>query len=221
MRLNGAVIRLRAVVQVAAPRDEPAPWPVAQLAPYTWLALSGDCTDEELGTFVALLAAGMDVPPAASPAQMVDALLAEDLLLLAGGLEVHDTDTAATVRPGCCAGLEDWREWTKVLSGVSPWLGHDPWPKAEFLDDRLRILQDGSRPAERYIDISCSAMSGLLSGVQHDMLGFLGALRVWTQRMKLGSRGEELVGAVDQSFRISTPLDLPTVDAEGIQRCAR
>jgi hypothetical protein len=213
--LNDVVITLQAVVEVAAARDESTPWPVASLPPYSWLALSGDCTDEELGLFVAILADKIDVPPAPGPAETVDALLAEELLIVAGGLQVQDTGTATTVIPGCCAGLEDWRDWAQVLSDVSPWWGHDPGPEVEFVDGRLRIWQDGGphrhngRGSGLYVDVERSVMPALLAGVQRDLVAFLGGLRVWTQRIGLGLRGEALVQAIDRDFVITAPWDLP------------
>ncbi|WP_156313234.1 hypothetical protein [Micromonospora sp. HK10] len=44
-----------------------------------------------------------------------------------------------SVTPGCCAGLEDWREWTSVLDGGQPWLGHDPGPEVEVRGALIRV----------------------------------------------------------------------------------
>jgi hypothetical protein len=73
----------------------------------------------------------------------VDALLAEEFLTAAGGLQVRDSTVGTVVTPGCCAGLEDWHDWAQVLTGDSPWLGHDPGPEVEFVGDDLRVWQDG------------------------------------------------------------------------------
>lgn len=208
------VITLQAVAEVAAPRDERTPWPVAQLDPCSWLTLSGDCTHEEVGLFVATLADKIDVPAAAGPAETVDMLLAEELLIAAGGLRIQDTETATTLIPGCCAGLEDWRDWAQVLSNVSPWLGHDPAPEVEFLDGRLRIWQDGGphrhhgRWSGVHVDVPRHAMPALLAGVQRDLIAFLDALYGWRQRVGLGPRGEALAQAIDRDFAITTPWDL-------------
>lgn len=195
------------------------PWPVASRPPHTWLALSGDCTDEELGLFIAMLSGNSGARSAAGPAEFVDVLLAERPLIVAGGLQVHDTDTATTVIPGCCAGLEDWRDWAQVLEGISPWLGHDPGPEVEFLDGRLRVWQHGGperhqgRWATVYIDVPRSVMPSLLAGVQRDLVSFLNALRVWTQQIGLGLRGEALVSAIDESFAITAPFGRSTTPA--------
>ncbi|MFI9536170.1 hypothetical protein ACIG56_23325 [Nocardia fusca] len=40
----------------------------------------------------------------------------------AGSWLVLDMITGMAAVPGCCAGLEDWRDWGQVLTGGSPWL---------------------------------------------------------------------------------------------------
>ncbi|WP_223874834.1 hypothetical protein [Salinispora oceanensis] len=84
--LNDVVITMQAVVEVpmfdsgAAP-----PWPVEPLAPGSWLVLNADCADERVGLFVAALADRIDVAPPGGRNEVVDALLAEELLIFAGG----------------------------------------------------------------------------------------------------------------------------------------
>ncbi|MFD0973788.1 hypothetical protein ACFQ3X_34995, partial [Plantactinospora endophytica] len=120
IEFNSAVITMQAVVEVPAlNNDSTPPWPVAQTAPWSWLPLSADCTDEELGLFVAALAARIEVLPPGRRDEVVDALLAEELLIIAGGLQVGDPITGKVVVPGCCAGLEDWRDWAQALAGGS------------------------------------------------------------------------------------------------------
>ncbi|MFE9207615.1 hypothetical protein [Micromonospora sp. NPDC007230] len=125
-----------------------------------------------------------------------------------------DTATGMAVVPGCCAGLEEWREWTQVISGGSPWLGHDPGPEAEVVDDNLRVWQDGGpnrhrgRWAGLHVDMPRSALPELLVRAQRDLAGFLTALTGWAERAGLGRRGIDLVEAVDTNFTITPPLDL-------------
>ncbi|MDX8054259.1 hypothetical protein SK571_33225 [Lentzea sp. BCCO 10_0798] len=49
-----------------------------------------------------------------------------------GGTEVRDTGAGVRVGPGCCAGLESWRERARLLDGEVPWLGHSPTSGVEF-----------------------------------------------------------------------------------------
>lgn len=81
IEFNNAVITMQVVVEVPVLDNDPAPpWPVAQIAPWSWLSLNADCTDEELGLFVAALAARIEVLPPSGRDEVVDALLAEELL---------------------------------------------------------------------------------------------------------------------------------------------
>ncbi|MET7970868.1 hypothetical protein [Micromonospora sp. NPDC005305] len=216
IEFNSAVITMQAVVEVPALDNDPAPpWPVAQAAPWSWLPLNVDCTDEELGLFVAALAARIEVLPPSGRDEVVDALLAEELLIIAGGLQVGDPSTGRVVVPGCCAGLEDWRDWAQALAGGSPWLGHDPGPEIEAVGEDLRVWQDGGPDRHRgrwaglHVDLPRHALPQLLMGVQRDLVGFLDALARWAARADLGRQGTALVRAIDHSFTITAPWDSP------------
>ncbi|WP_416905558.1 hypothetical protein [Micromonospora echinospora] len=210
------VITMQAVIEVPMFHSGSAPpWPVEPLAPGSWLVLDADCTDERTGLFVAALASQIDVAPPGGRDEVVDALLAEELLIAVGGLQVGDTEIGTNVVPGCCSGLEDWRDWTQALAGGSPWLGHDPGPEVEVLGEVLRVWQDGGpnrhggRWAGCHVDIPRRALPELLLRVQRDLVGFLDALAGWAARSGLGQRGSALVKAVDQNFAITTTPDLP------------
>jgi hypothetical protein len=168
-----------AVAEAPALHRDP-PWPVAARRPGEWLTLDGKITGEEVGLFVAGL--GPDL----------ETILAEEMLLAVGGLLVADTDSGVVVQPGCCAGLEDWRDW----QGGSPWLGHDPTPVAEFDGDDVRLWRDGKRGEP--LVFSRDELGRLLAAVQGDLIGFLGAVERWG--------GSRLAAAVDWSFRITAPL---------------
>ncbi|MFY1632391.1 hypothetical protein ACN27F_03730 [Solwaraspora sp. WMMB335] len=206
---------LQAVVQVPMFSEGPAPWPVAAVAPGSWLVLSAGCTAEQAGLFVASLATRIDVASPGGRDEVVDALLAEELLIVAGGLQLSDTSAGTVIVPGCCCGLEDWREWTRVLIDGSPWLGHDPGPEIEVIGEDVRVWQDGGpnrergRWAEQRVDLPCRAFPQLLLGVQRDLFGFLNALAGWAKQTGLGPRGAALVERVDQHFAITAPLELP------------
>ncbi|WP_244872140.1 hypothetical protein [Catellatospora sp. TT07R-123] len=208
------MITLQAVVEVPNVQGTPVPWPVAPLAPLSWLVLNGECVSDQVGLFVAALVVHVERPAGAGPAETVDALLAEESLIVSGGLRVMDTDTGMAVTPGCCSGLEDWRHWSELLSGESPWMGHDPAPRVEFLDDRLRVWQDDHltavrQQAEAHVDLPQSIVPTLLDEVQRDLVDFLGALDAWSRRIVPDSRAQALARAVDRSLAVSGPLALP------------
>ncbi|WP_312882614.1 hypothetical protein [Micromonospora polyrhachis] len=209
------VITMRAVVEVPAlDAEAPRPWPVESAAPFSWLALDASCSEEQVGLFVAALADRIDVPEPGGPDEVVDALLAEEMLVVAGGLQLCDIDTGTAVVPGCCAGLEDWRDWTEALAGDSPWLGHDPGPEVEVLGDHLRVWQDGGsnrhhgRWAGVHIDLPRVALPALLGSAHRDLVGFIAVLAGWTEQLGLGSRGSALVRTIDRDFAITAPFDL-------------
>lgn len=111
------VIEMQAVVEVPAFDTESRwPWPVASAAAGSWLALDAGCTDEEVGLFVGALAQRLEVESPNGRDEVVSALLAEEILIVADGLRVLDTVTGMTVVPGCCAGPADWRDWGQVLT---------------------------------------------------------------------------------------------------------
>ncbi|WP_308120775.1 hypothetical protein [Paractinoplanes bogorensis] len=203
------MIKLQAVVEVpgfdAASRP---PWPVAEMAAGSWLELAADCTDRQIGLFVAALA---DVASPGGRDEVVDTLVAEECLIVPGGLRLTDTVTGMAVVPGCCAGLEDWRDWVRALDGESPWLGHDPGPVIEFADDGLRVWQKGDhgRPAGASVFVHRLELVDLLRSVHRDLVGFLAAVDAWAVRIGLAERGRALVEAVDRHFAITAALEVP------------
>ena len=118
------VIKMQAVVEVPSFDAEwPPPWPVASMPAGSWLALTTESTDQQVGLFAAALAYRLDVAVPGGRDEVVDTLLAEEFLVVPGGLRLVDTGTGMVVVPGCCAGLEDWRDWVRAIAGESPWLG--------------------------------------------------------------------------------------------------
>lgn len=213
--LNDVMITARAVVEVPAfDAEAPPPWPVEPMAAGSWLVLDASCSDEQVGLFVAILADRIDVPVPGGRDEVVDALLAEELLIVVGGLQVRDTETGVGVVPGCCSGLEDWRDWTQALAGDSPWLGHDPGPQVEVLGGQLRVWQDGGanrhhgRWSGVYVGLPRPSLPALLMSVHRDLIGFIAILANWAEQLGKGPRGSALVKAIDRDFAITRPLDL-------------
>ncbi|MEV5434397.1 hypothetical protein [Streptomyces sp. NPDC052701] len=82
-------------------------WPVADLPPYQFMALSGSMSPLEVGSALAMLAdynsrAGDDDRPLRDASEAIRRLLETDKVIAPGGLRVHDTRTDVTIRPGCC-----------------------------------------------------------------------------------------------------------------------
>lgn len=208
---------MQAVIEVPNFDFEPPPlWPVVLAEPYSWMPIDGRCSDAEVGLFVSGLTSGLEVVEPAGPqdvvAQLLAHLLTVDVLIQSGGLRLTDTVTGAVVVPGCCAGLEDWREWADVLKGTSPWLGHDPTPEVEIGVDELRVWQDCGtyRRAAESVVVPRSLFPGLLNGVHRDLVDFLSRVQTWTERIGLGDSGTALVETIDRDFNVTAPFRLPT-----------
>ena len=105
-------------------------------------------------------------------------------LVLPGGLQVRSDNKV--ISPGCCCGLETWRDWLRFLkTGAYPWLGHDPSPSVEKVGGLIRVWSDKkSRRTDKkvkvfYIDFEQSKFEEELSKVQQDLKEFLTRIEVW------------------------------------------
>ncbi|KAF0836580.1 hypothetical protein FNL39_11481 [Nocardia caishijiensis] len=199
---------MQAVVEVPNFDFHPLPpWPVSAAAPYSFMPIHPTSSDTDVGLFVSALICGLE----GDHDDPVAALLAEGTLSQPGGLRLTDTATRAVVAPGCCAGLEDWREWVDILAGQPPWLGHGPTPEVEIGIDELRVWQDNgaNRHIGQSIVVERSALPELLNSVHRDLTGFLTCVQTWSERNGLGSKGTDLVEAIDRNFHMTAPLIFP------------
>ncbi|HEY9368306.1 hypothetical protein [Streptomyces sp.] len=150
---------------------------------------------------------GDDRPPRpADPlGSFLHGLLTFDTPYAAGGMQVTDTTTGTTFLPGCCNGLEEWRDWFEVLDGSgSAGFGHDPDPLAERLGDTVRLTADAEQPDSPVIELPAADLRRLLAGAERDLVAFLGAATEWTSRY-LPDHALPVTGA------LATALALPTL----------
>ncbi|MFE7790541.1 hypothetical protein [Streptomyces sp. NPDC057460] len=189
-------------------------WPVADLPPYQFMALSGSMSPLEVGSALAMLAnynslTGDDDHPLADAGEAIRRLLETDKVIAPGGLRVHDTRTNVTVRPGCCCGLEDWREWLDAADGETLWLGHDPSPRLEHADEVVQLWPDGAdaqeTPSGQPIEIVVGDLPGILQTVQEGLQGFLSLTKHWATR-HVPPLAEDLVARLGEDLAISAPL---------------
>ncbi|GAA2237293.1 MULTISPECIES: hypothetical protein [Kitasatospora] len=183
-------------------------WPVAEQPPYRLVPLNRMLDDEGVGAAVATIAgynrSRADPNPADPAAAYLSPLLHEEGFVAPGGLRVQDTATGATLNPGCCCGLEDWRAWLEVADGGEMWLGHDPMPWAEQAGETIRLHPDEERPGP-VIEFPRAALRRLLAEVQQDLADFLLLLADWAGRYTPDS-ADALVAAFDSSLQITGPL---------------
>ncbi|ASW55734.1 hypothetical protein [Plantactinospora sp. KBS50] len=129
-----------------------------------------------------------------------------------GGLRISDGDVV--LDPGCCVGLDEWRDWLRVLDGEVIYLGHDPDVLVEHRGRVLRVWKDKDQllpgqppsPGEQHIDIPCDGLPTLLDAVQRDLVGFLTALHSWVRDFAV-ELADPFAAAVDRRLLISAPLD--------------
>jgi len=185
------VITMQPVLEVSA-SDGFDLWPVTDVGSFGYLALSGELTPLEVGTAVMRIARCNDVDPEqddrpprpADPmGSFLHGLLTFDSLFAAGGLRVTDSVTGVTFLPGCCNGLEDWREWHQVLE--SEWqigFGHDPDPGAERRGETVLLTVDCERSDSPVIELPALELRRLLAGAEDDLAGFLLLATDWADR---------------------------------------
>ncbi|MEU9377607.1 hypothetical protein AB0D94_28075 [Streptomyces sp. NPDC048255] len=169
-------------------------WPVAEVESFGYLPLGGGLSPAEVGTAVMHIAiAGCnDIDPDGDrptrPADALDrflhGLLTCDNLFAAGGLRVTDHSTGVTFLPGCCDGLEDWRDWHQFVDGGSLLgFGHDPVsPVAERFGDTVRLTVNADQSDSPVIELSVTELRHLLAGAERDLADFLALAADWASK---------------------------------------
>ncbi|RCV52796.1 hypothetical protein [Marinitenerispora sediminis] len=207
---SGGAVVLRPVIEAVVPAGD-APWPTAPPPADGFLRPRAGMPADEVGLAVYQLAegtAGPGDPFTAGPRSAVVALLETDRLAVPGGIEVVDRVFGTWVRPGCCCGLEDWREWLAVPDGGEPWLGHDPGPRVAVVGDEVRIWPDGGRgesPVGGHVRLPSAEVRRLLRAVHADLCGFRLAVRTWAADV-VPELADALTGRIDRDLRIGLRL---------------
>jgi len=143
----------------------------------------------------------------------IAALAASASLIAPGGLQVVDHGSGAVVSPGCCCGLETWREWIDATQERrSLWLGHDPSPWIQFSFDRARIWSDGGldeaevTSESAFIDLPLADVPTRIEQAHRDLVAFLPRLRAWAVS-RAPAEADALVANFDRCFRVTTSAD--------------
>lgn len=192
-------------------------WPVEQTD--FFFAVPRTPTSQQVGT-VAWTLIGRSVTAddlsitATDAAEAIEKYLTcDDEDFAPGGLRVGDDNVV--IDPGCCVGLDEWRDWQRVIGGEVIDLGHDPDPVIEHRGPVVRVWKDGGQlpsrhspgPDEPHIDISRHTLPNLLGAVQQDLAGFLTSLHPWARDIR-ADLADPLAAAVDRRLQISTPLGM-------------
>ena len=144
VRHHPRVMVMQPVLEIFA-ADDFTLWPVGEHKSYGYLVLNGELTPVEVGTAVMRIADynGFEPEEEHGPCPtdplgtFLHGLLTMPDLLAAGGFRVTDNATGTVfVEPGCCSGLETWRDWLEVLDGTGcSYFGHNPSSMAERVGD--------------------------------------------------------------------------------------
>jgi hypothetical protein len=203
------MVIVEAVIEIEPAVDFTA-WPVEDPHDPGFLALSGNMTSIEVGTALAVIFAYNAIPaePVADlTAETLRRHLAESEALIApGGLRFRDTATKAEVVPGCCFGLESWRDWQDVAHGDDLWLGHDPSFRLEHGERVVSIWREaGHQASSQILVIELAELHRLLAEAQLQLSGFLTLAARWAADC-LPQLAEPLVAALDEHLQITKPL---------------
>ncbi|CAM5674346.1 hypothetical protein SAVIM338S_07124 [Streptomyces avidinii] len=169
-------------------------WPVAEVKPFSFLPLSGELSPAQVGAAVMSFAGWNGVDPdqdgAGSPMPAdplggyLHGLLTCEYPWASGGLRVTDTSSGVSFVPGCCDGLEDWRDWHRFFDGDSVlWFGHDPQSSvAERVGDAIRLTVDAEQSHGQVIELSVTDLHRLLADAERDLAGFLALAAAWVSK---------------------------------------
>ncbi|MFG2949784.1 hypothetical protein [Streptomyces adustus] len=186
------VIVMQPVLEIS-PADSFALWPVGEHESCGYLVLNGELTAAQVGTAVMRIADCNDFEPQEEHGPcptdplgtFLHGLLTLPDLFAAGGFRVADTATGTVfVEPGCCNGLETWRDWLEVLDGTGcAAFGHDPSSMAERVNDMVRLTLDvHETDASPVIELPADQVRRLLAGAQQELQDFLGLAGTWAEQ---------------------------------------
>ncbi|MEO3930264.1 hypothetical protein ABGB07_41410 [Micromonosporaceae bacterium B7E4] len=180
-------------------------WPIAEPSGNRLLVLSGQMSPAEVGTAIAVIFSYNKISVDSIrdlTAGLLDEHLAEaEALIAPGGLRFRDTATNVQVAPGCCFGLEDWRDWWDVARGQDLWLGHDPTPQLEHHDQAISLRQSDQDNSPS-IEIPLDELPSLLISAQQQLSAFLTLVQQWTANTA-PSLADRLVAVLDEHLRIN------------------
>ncbi|MFE2411524.1 hypothetical protein ACFXDE_24560 [Kitasatospora sp. NPDC059408] len=168
-------------------------WPIGTSTPYGFIVVDGRTAPADVGTALASIADGTtpwegdapDPDEADDPvAAFLFGLLNSPYPYAPGGFRVTDTATGTVFDPGCCNGLEEWREWLEVLDGEGTGgFGHGPTPLAQRLGDVVRLTVDtGLKQDSPVIEVPVDELRALVVRAEQDLRDFVGLAERWAER---------------------------------------
>jgi len=183
---------MQAVLETFA-ADDFSLWPVGEHKSHGCLVLDRKLTPAEVGTAVMRIAGCNDFEPEEEHGPcptdplgtFLHGLLTLPDLFAAGGFRVTDNATNTIfVEPGCCNGLETWRDWLEVLDGTGcSYFGHDPSSVAERVGDIVRLTLDAdAKDGSPVIELPVDQVRALVAGAEADLRDFLSLAGIWAEQ---------------------------------------
>jgi len=197
--------QLQAVIEFYGLDATVCPWEIAEIDG-SWLRLSAEMMQPEIGLFFAQLANYNQIDLSQTKEAILKKILGADSLILAGGIQAMFKEQE--ISPSCCCGLEGWREWQNFLeTGGTPWLGHDPSPWLEQVDGMIRIWSDGglgdSMEDAFKIEVERPVFKRAFQSVERDLLGFRFCIEGWCESIGF-ERASELAQKIERCFHIGS-----------------
>lgn len=182
---TGRPPELNPVVEAPSLEAQPTwPWPIADRRPLSFIRLSGEMSDSEVGLVMAQLVTYNGIKAKPTVAKLLGAVIADEGLVLPGGVQASAGERE--INPGCCCGLEEWRSWLLCLAtGDSPWMGHDPAPWIESAGEVVRVWSDGGlldqAPDAFALAFERPRFVAELERVERDLQAFLARVGQWAR----------------------------------------
>ena len=146
---------------------------------------------------------GVDVP--SNIQEALNLMIAhEDNFIAPGGLIAREN--TFILFPGCCCGLEAWREWGQLHQGAnSPWLGHDPDPWID-ISNEIPILHNGNSAAPKQLKTTYEDIKSAFEKSEKELEAFTKNFESYLRRQELGK-----VDVFIRKFRNSFYVDTKAV----------
>ncbi|MFE3827847.1 hypothetical protein [Streptomyces sp. NPDC059092] len=189
-------------------------WPTAAPNSDRLLVLSDQMSPLEVGTVMAVLTSyNHDDPDGPAPdikpgTRHIQNLLNVDLVIAPGGILLQDTATGVVIAPGCCFGLENWRDWLGLIHGEEVWLGHGTTAHVEHRGTLVKVWPDTDPPAKTPIELPLADLPDLLQTVHDKLHGFLTLAEQWASRYA-PALAPALIAKLNEDLNIGPPLEDP------------
>ncbi|MGW7095765.1 hypothetical protein [Streptomyces sp. NPDC054874] len=188
-------------------------WPVGEHESFGYLVLDRKLTPAKVGTAVMRIVdcndfeAGEEHGPCPTDplGTFLYGLLTMPDLFAPGGFRLPGTTTGTVfVEPGCCNGLETWRDWLGMLDGTGcAHFGHDPSSTAERIGDTVRLTHDVGTDGSPVTELPTEQVDRLVADAQQDLQDFLGLAGAWSEQ-HLSAHAAPITAALARALTLAS-----------------